>query len=324
MTKADAFFTIKVAGPAVSAARMPLSSFIELCEAFQALARRIAKVQAGYADSRRPGPAPEELEQALSLDIIGFTEGSPCAVVELERSLSFIPCLEGLDPGLAAYKAMTEALASDFEAETLPPGFDTGVLMELRDLGSAFDSGIDRIDLTCRLDVSGRRAAGSYTPAKREAVRKAIVRPEPSLRTFEGRLVMADFGEDKHKFRIEPPIGEALICSFDSDLKDEVYANILRFVRVRGIVAPERSLGRLGVVHIKDIESMATDQSEVEHRPALPEDEFWRFKTLEELAAEQGVPEGLSFEDYLGGWPEDEVHDGFELGYGRASTGEEP
>lgn len=317
MKKTDPFFVIKVAGPKVSAARMPLSAFIALCESFQALARRIAKVQAGYADSRTPGPAPEELEQALALDIVGLTHGSPCAVVELERSASFVPCLDGLDPGLTAYKAMAEGLSSNFGAdEALPPGFDPGVLMELRDLGAAFDRGIARIDISCRLDGGGLRASGSYTPEKREAVRAAIVRPAPSLRSIEGRLVMADFGDDKHKFRIEPPFGDPIICSFDPELKDEVLENILRFVRVRGAVAPERSAGRFGTMSIVDIEPLSSMLGMPEAAARSPEEDFWRFKSLDELSKEQAVPSGLKFEDYLGGWPEDEVHDGFEDRYG--------
>jgi hypothetical protein len=317
MNKTDPFFVIKIEGPKVVSARMPLSAFMALCESFQALARRIAKVQAGYADSRTPGPAPDELERALALDIVGFTHGSPSAVVELERSASFVPCLDGLDPGLSAYMAMAEGLASDFGAdEALPSGFDPGVLMGLRDLGMAFERGIARIDVSCRLEGGGRRVSGSYTPLKREAVRAAIVRPSPSLRSIDGRLVMADFGEDKHKFRIEPPFGDPISCSFDPALKDAVLENILRFVRVRGSAAPERSSGRLGTMRIVDIEPLPSAPGRAEIQARLPEEDFWRFKSLDELSKEQAVPSGLRYEDYLGGWPEDEVRDGFEDRYG--------
>jgi hypothetical protein len=42
-----------------------------------------------------------------------------------------------------------------------------------------------------------------------------------------------------------------------------------------------------------------------------PATDFWQTYSLEELARRQGVvlPEG---EEYLGGWPEDELNDGFE------------
>ena len=40
--------------------------------------------------------------------------------------------------------------------------------------------------------------------------------------------------------------------------------------------------------------------------------DFWRRVPLEELARQQGVQPVERFEDLLGGWPEDEIDDGFE------------
>jgi hypothetical protein len=41
-------------------------------------------------------------------------------------------------------------------------------------------------------------------------------------------------------------------------------------------------------------------------------DEFWHHPSLEELAREQGTRPAERFEDFAGGWPEDEIDDGFE------------
>lgn len=41
-------------------------------------------------------------------------------------------------------------------------------------------------------------------------------------------------------------------------------------------------------------------------------DAFWRGKSFDELAREQGVRPVERYEDLAGGWPEDEVNDGFE------------
>lgn len=46
--------------------------------------------------------------------------------------------------------------------------------------------------------------------------------------------------------------------------------------------------------------------------PCRDGDEFWRGKSFEELAREQGVRPVERLEDLLGGWPEEEVNDGFE------------
>jgi hypothetical protein len=39
---------------------------------------------------------------------------------------------------------------------------------------------------------------------------------------------------------------------------------------------------------------------------------FWKSRTLDELAEEQDVSVPASFEDLLGGWPDEEFDDGFE------------
>lgn len=42
-------------------------------------------------------------------------------------------------------------------------------------------------------------------------------------------------------------------------------------------------------------------------------DDYWSYNpTLEELARQQGTRPAERFEDFAGGWPEDEIDDGFE------------
>jgi hypothetical protein len=41
--------------------------------------------------------------------------------------------------------------------------------------------------------------------------------------------------------------------------------------------------------------------------------DFWQGASLEDLARQQGVRPVERLEDLLGGWPEDEVNDGFEI-----------
>ena len=40
--------------------------------------------------------------------------------------------------------------------------------------------------------------------------------------------------------------------------------------------------------------------------------DFWQRLSLEELARQQGVQPVERFEDLLGGWPEEQIDDGFE------------
>ena len=46
-------------------------------------------------------------------------------------------------------------------------------------------------------------------------------------------------------------------------------------------------------------------------RESSPSHEFWRDRTLDELAAEQGVKPVTDLDKALGGWPDDELDDGF-------------
>lgn len=45
---------------------------------------------------------------------------------------------------------------------------------------------------------------------------------------------------------------------------------------------------------------------------ALSANEFWQHTSFEELARQQGVRPVRRFEDLAGGWPEDQINDGFE------------
>jgi len=67
-----------------------------------------------------------------------------------------------------------------------------------------------------------------------------------------------------------------------------------------------------GVV-VLDEPVLLPEGTEVSVQPlrSIP-DSFWHTATLDELACQQGVDRVHGDEDLLGGWPEDEVDDGFE------------
>ena len=53
--------------------------------------------------------------------------------------------------------------------------------------------------------------------------------------------------------------------------------------------------------------------TEVHVEPVVPQGtDFWESCSLEELARQQGVSVPASADDMLGGWPDDELDDGFE------------
>lgn len=58
----------------------------------------------------------------------------------------------------------------------------------------------------------------------------------------------------------------------------------------------------------KQVEIIVLDQS----TDSPESDEFWQNRSIEEIAAAQGHPGPVKFEDLLGGWPKEEIDDGFE------------
>jgi hypothetical protein len=90
----NAYLTIRFEGPEVRPGRMRLDDFIQAAREFSACAKRVAMVLQQSPSTAR-GRRPEELVEAVSLDIVGFTRGSPAAVAQFERSENQLG-LEGL------------------------------------------------------------------------------------------------------------------------------------------------------------------------------------------------------------------------------------
>jgi hypothetical protein len=196
---------------------------------------------------------------------------------------------------------------------SMPPGYDPGVLLAWKDAGRLFDSGVSHIEIT--LNHRAEPLHVRYDARRRDLIRARILGAERHLRTIEGRLLMADFKEYGTRCRIHPSAGSPVMCLFDESLRDEIYQNILRFVRVTGQARVDPFTGRVASIVISDIERIEADEDEFkESLPSgapLPGD-FWNPPTFEQLAEAQGVKPVTSLESILGGWPEDEIDDGFE------------
>ena len=139
--------------------------------------------------------------------------------------------------------------------------------------------------------------------------------PRTGTRTVVGRLMMADFKEDGPRIRVHPAVGEPVFCEFDETMRDEVYENVLCLVRVTGLARTDATSARIRSLRIVDIarveESAAGSEAAASGGVPYP-GEFWQAQTIEELASSQGVAAPPSFDELLGGWPEEEAADGFE------------
>jgi len=297
-----AYLTIRFEGPEVRPGRMRLDDFIQATREFSACAKRVAMVLQ-QSPSTAKGRRPEELVEAVSLDIIGFTPGSPAAIAQFERSENQLG-LEGLDFGEQTYRALIEGMEiATGSGDSLPPGFDLGVLMKLRDIGKLFSRGVNRMEFT--LNHHTLPVKVSFDSEKCDRIRQRIEQPETQRQSIEGRLLMADFKETGRLLRVHPPVGPAIICKFPENLTAEVEECIRQFVRVSGKMQYHPT-GEPQYMDITDIEPVEETAGGGTFKETEWSYSFWENPTAEEYARRQGVQPVTEVASLYGmGEPED-------------------
>ena len=105
-----------------------------------------------------------------------------------------------------------------------------------------------------------------------------------------------------------------MLCLFDEEQKEEVFEDILCYVRVVGEAQEDPVSGKIAGIKIHDIERLEGRDDEVVD--LLPQgtpisQNFWESPTLDELARAQNVRLMANVQGLLDTWP-GEVNDGFE------------
>ena len=282
----NAYLTIRFEGPEVKPGRMRLDDFIQAAREFSTCAKRVA-LALQQTPSTAKGRRPEEIVAALSLDIIGFTHGSPAAVAHLERTDGQM-LMEAADSGEQTYRALIEGIeVAGGAGDALPPGFDLGVLMKLRDIGKLFNKGVNRMEFT--LNHRARPVKASFDLSKCDRIRQRIEKPESQRQTIEGRLLMADFKESGRQLRIHPSVGPTVICKFPESLSAEVEECIRQFVRVSGKMEFQTT-GEPRWLNIANIEQIdAPAASAMAETGAAWTYDYWENLPAAEYARRQGV-----------------------------------
>ena len=146
MHQDSSFFEIKLEGPEIRHSRIRLDDLVRLGQEMLRTVERVALVLQGSADSLRAGRRPEDIRASISYDLVQFTHGSPSAVLRFDRS--FVQhSLPDIDIGRMAFEKFVqglEYLAAD--NDTLPPDFDPGVSLAVRDVGRLLDRGVERME----------------------------------------------------------------------------------------------------------------------------------------------------------------------------------
>lgn len=295
--KQDAYLTIRFEGPEVKPGRMRLDDFIQAAHEFSACAKRVA-LALQQTPSTAKGRRSDEVVAALALDIVGFTHGSPAAVAHLERSDTQM-LIEETDFGEQTYRALIEGIeAVSAPGDSLPLGFDLGVLMKLRDIGKLFNKGVNQMEFT--LNHRSQPLRASFNLEKCDHIRRRIEKPEAQMQTIDGRLLMADFKETGRQLRIHPSIGSPVTCKFPENLSAEVEESIRQFVRVSGKMEYHTG-GEIRWLTIADIEKIeAPTGSTPSESGGTWAYDYWENPTATEYAQRQGVKPVSDFSVLLG------------------------
>lgn len=303
---------IRFDGEAVGPGKIPVGHLLTFLDNMNKALARTGRLLAGNAESVRRGPRLRSIKEDLALDLVLLTHGSSAAVLGFERQQTDV-ALPGMDLGLEIFERALSGLSAVQEADDrLPPGYDAGVLMAWRDVGTLFRKGITKIDFT--LSHGEPPLTATLTPEGFVRIQERIKGPQTNIRTIEGRLLMADFKEHGTRCRVHPSIGDPVLCLFDEEQKDEVLEDILQFVRIVGEAKEDPQTGKITSIKIHDIERLEDREGEAAH--LIPQGtpisrSFWESLGLDELALAQNVRPMTDVKALFGTWP-GEIEDGFE------------
>lgn len=312
MNSNEPLLKIRFDGEAVGPGRIPVAHLLSFLANMNKALQRTGRVLMGDAESVRRGRQPHSIKEEVALDLMLLTHGSPAAVLGFERRQTGA-ALPGMDLGIDIFETALSGLSAVQEADdSLPAGYDAGVLMAWRDAGTLFSQGITRIEFT--LNHRETPLTTNMTPAGFARIQERIKGPQTNIRTIEGRLLMADFKEHGTRCRIHPSAGDPVLCLFDEETKDEVLENILQYVRILGEAKEDPVTGKIASIKIHNIERL--EGREREAADLLPQGtpisrDFWESPSLDELAQAQNVGPMMDIGVLFGTWP-GEMDDGFE------------
>lgn len=282
---------LRAKGPATEGGRIPLNDLLHIGKHVQSAVERVARVLGGQTGSRRRGRKPQEILKECMLEVVAFSKGSFEIAFDLPHTK-----LEGMNLGVEAIEKLFEGLSKiESDGGELPAGYDSGVLHCLRDMGNVLSEGISEIEAETNTQKVQRKF--TYNKNIHSRIIEKMQSPVSSLRSIEGRLLMADFKHESEKCRIHPAIGEPVTCNFQEELNETVYEYLRRPVRVTGEATEDPETGRIKSIKISDIEPVSMEGEAFE---TITAEDFWQEKSLKQLAEEQAIGPLQSLTDVLG------------------------
>ncbi|MGA2545666.1 MAG: hypothetical protein ABSF43_03915 [Rectinemataceae bacterium] len=313
MDNSDPLLKIRFDGEAVGPGKISVAHLLSFLTNMNKAILRTGRVLTGEAQSLSRGTPKRRIKEEVALDLVLLAQGSPAAVLGFERRCAQT-ALPSMDLGLEIWeKALIGLSFIQKPDDPLPAGYDTGVLMAWRDAGTLFNQGIAKIDFT--LNHRDTPLKTTFTPEGFTRIQERIQGPLTNIRTIEGRLLMADFKEHGTRCRVHPSVGDAVLCLFDDDQKEEVLEDILHYVRIVGEAKEDPLTGKIAGIRIRDIERIEDKEDEATYM--LPQGtplsrDFWESPTLDELAQSQNVRPMPDVRTLFGTWPGN-LDDDFEM-----------
>jgi hypothetical protein len=284
---------LRVRGAQIRPGRIPVPELIVICQSAQAAVNRQAEALEGR-QTLRPGPPPDTTKLECTLELLGIGKGSAVLAFDQAKPQQNLPNVLNLGQRAIAEVVQTiEAVAKNRAATA-----DPGVLSSLREMGELFTNGVSEVEWI----IPGRRGRKRKVVSLTAAVQKRIVDrlrpPRTEQTTIDGIIEMADFRESDYKCRIHPSMGPSIICTFDPDLAESVYAVLRKAARVEGDATINTQTGRMESLHIRKLiplDPLTVNASD-----------FITGLSLDELAKMQAVRPLRDPKDLAGGWPDDE------------------
>jgi len=304
-------FSIRVKGPRVGKARLSVNDFSEIIHRTQQALKRIGQVlygQSSVGKGRKKG----EIEELCEIFLVGWEPGSAMATLELAEPPPQLTLFGYI--GEKSFEAFIRGMeelrkGTDTDSrETIPAGFDAGVLQTCDSLGKVLEHGIDCIEFEPRKELALPFVA--FDRALRDRVRELLGKPVDQRQVEKiGRLEVLD-GHVGLKGRLWEADGTKWVCIFEPkhlELLPDIWLQTVKLIG-EAIIEPgkERTL---------KVESILRLEEEIgEPEISMEVTSFWSSLSLEELAEQQGVLPVDDLDEISALWPMDDDPDEL-LGY---------
>jgi hypothetical protein len=290
---------VRLTGEDAELGRVPAGDVARL---LLGLERAVARAAAIVLGRRKPSGGRHEaaVEQASRLRLRGIESGSVVPVLE-------VPDEAIAEDGTLDLKAThlgetAVRLVLDATAQPNPPPDVAAALLDLADtlhIGERYDA----------VTIDWRRSAGNIVARIDSGVRERLrvyVEGAPSTVVEDsvvGTLVEADF--ENRTARLRSPAGAAVAVSFPEALDDKIQEALRDRATLQGDVAydPESKVARSVKVH--------TLERGRQLLLGIEDDTFWRTRSFDELAAEQGAKQPVDPESLYAHGASDEEWQAF-------------